>query len=126
MSEFYDSFAALTDRSVALVHAALGLEADSASAQRFERATSSVRLNHYPVGAQVIEPIREGPADHRATARSSGGSSCAAGPRTTTRTWAPRTSRSATTPSPDRATAPAAAATAAVGRSRCDIVARWS
>lgn len=60
LAAFYDEFSALADRTVALVHRALGLSADVVSNHVGDRTTSSVRLNHYPVGDPVPEGERGG------------------------------------------------------------------
>ena len=60
MAEFYDAFSELAVRTVALVHSALGLSPDEVGQYCGERSTSSVRLNHYPVGDPVPEDERAG------------------------------------------------------------------
>ncbi|MEM9042445.1 MAG: 2OG-Fe(II) oxygenase family protein [Actinomycetota bacterium] len=63
--EYYDAFSDLAARTVALVHAALGLTAEVADRHTGDRTNSSVRLNQYPVG----DPV---PADERAELRELG------------------------------------------------------
>lgn len=58
MVAHFDAFAALTTRTVRLVHAALGLDDAVAACHGFERTSSSVRLNQYPVGDPVPEDER--------------------------------------------------------------------
>lgn len=60
MTAFYDAFSDLAARTVGVVHRSLGL--DDSVAARFvgDRTTSSVRLNHYPVGDPVPEDERVG------------------------------------------------------------------
>ena len=60
MAEYFDAFASLTAATLALIHDTLGLEREVADAHGFDRATSSVRLNHYPVGDPVPAGEREG------------------------------------------------------------------
>ncbi|MEM7139542.1 MAG: 2OG-Fe(II) oxygenase family protein [Actinomycetota bacterium] len=60
MVEFFDAFAALADRTVQLVHRTLGLDASLATEHTIERTTSTVRLNHYPVGDPVPAGERDG------------------------------------------------------------------
>jgi isopenicillin N synthase-like dioxygenase len=60
MTEFFDAFAVLTARTLDLVHATLGLEGSEADGHGFVRTSSSVRLNHYPVGDPVVAAEREG------------------------------------------------------------------
>jgi isopenicillin N synthase-like dioxygenase len=66
MAEFFDAFASLATVTLDLIHATLGLEAEVAAAHRYRRTSSSVRLNHYPVG----DPV---PADERGDLRPLGG-----------------------------------------------------
>lgn len=60
MVAFYDSFSDLAVRTVDLVHRALGLDPSTLDEHRGDRSTSSVRLNHYPVGDPVPEEERDG------------------------------------------------------------------
>jgi isopenicillin N synthase-like dioxygenase len=60
LAAFYDAFSDLADRTVALVHRALGLGDDVIGRYVGDRTTSSVRLNHYPVGDPVPENERDG------------------------------------------------------------------
>lgn len=60
MTDFFDGFAALATETVALVHHALGLSPELASRHTCARTTSTVRLNHYPVGDPVPERERDG------------------------------------------------------------------
>lgn len=60
MTEFFDAFADLTARTLTLVHRTLGLTGAAADAHGFIRTSSSVRLNHYPVGDPVAAEEREG------------------------------------------------------------------
>ena len=53
MAEFFDAFATLATVTLDLIHATLGLEPDTAAAHAYRRRSSSVRLNHYPVGDPV-------------------------------------------------------------------------
>ena len=59
MADFFDGFADLATDTLTLVQTALRLDPDLAATYRSERTTSTVRLNHYPVG----DPV---PADERA------------------------------------------------------------
>jgi isopenicillin N synthase-like dioxygenase len=59
MAEFFDGFATLAAETLALVQATLGLDPTVASAHPSERTTSTVRLNHYPVG----DPVPAGERD---------------------------------------------------------------
>ena len=68
MAEFHDSFGALADKTVELVHAALNLSPEGRSAIAGDAGRSSVRLNHYPVGDPVPETERSGLADLGPTA----------------------------------------------------------
>jgi len=68
MVEFFDAFSDLATRTTALVHAALGLQADDVDDHRGARENSSVRLNHYPVGDPVPESERKGLAELGETA----------------------------------------------------------
>lgn len=58
LAAFYDAFSELSTIAVEVVHHALGM--DPADGLRFfgDRANSSVRLNHYPVGDPVPEAER--------------------------------------------------------------------
>lgn len=58
MVEFFDAFSDLAERTTALVHAALGLEPGDVINHHGDRASSSVRLNHYPVDDAVPEDER--------------------------------------------------------------------
>lgn len=60
MAEYFDAFAALAATTLELIHAALGLDAEDAARSGYERTSSSVRLNHYPVGDPVPVSEREG------------------------------------------------------------------
>lgn len=60
IAEFYDTFSELSTRTVQLVHRALGLDPDEGLRFSGDRANSSVRLNHYPVGDPVPESERDG------------------------------------------------------------------
>lgn len=60
MVEFFDAFSLLAARTTSLVHRALGLDPNSVAEYCGDRTTSSVRLNHYPVGDPVPEDEREG------------------------------------------------------------------
>ena len=60
MTQFYDSFSDLAVRTVAVVHRALGLGQEVVDDHTGDRTTSSVRLNHYPVGDPVPEGERSG------------------------------------------------------------------
>ena len=60
MAAFYDAFSDLADRAVAVVHRSLGLGGDAVAGYQGDRTTSSVRLNHYPVGDPVPEGERDG------------------------------------------------------------------
>ena len=60
MADFFDAFAALTDRTVALVHGALGLDPDTALAHGFEPPARHETVHNYPVGDPVPADEREG------------------------------------------------------------------
>jgi isopenicillin N synthase-like dioxygenase len=60
MIEFYDAISSLAIRTTALVQQALGLDPSQVVEYRGDRATSSVRLNHYPVGDPVPAAERDG------------------------------------------------------------------
>lgn len=60
MTDLYDGLSALTGEAVSLVHDALGLGAASRRHVTFSRHSSSMRLNHYPVGDPVPKSEREG------------------------------------------------------------------
>lgn len=60
MVRFFDAFAELTDRTMSLVHDTLALSPESQSVAASDRHTSTVRLNHYPVGDPVPESERNG------------------------------------------------------------------
>ena len=68
MTRFYDAFSDLAIRTVATVHRALGLTPDEVEAYVGDRSTSSVRLNHYPVGDPVPADERDGLRELGATA----------------------------------------------------------
>ena len=53
MTDFFDGFAALATQTLGLVQHTLGLDDDVAAAHTNTRGTSTVRLNHYPVGDPV-------------------------------------------------------------------------
>ena len=65
---FFDAFSALADRTLPLLHAALELPADGRAAMSSSRHSSTVRLNHYPVGDPVPEDERTGLAELGETA----------------------------------------------------------
>ena len=60
MSDFFDGFATMAGHTLALVQTALGLDDATARAHTIERTTSTVRLNHYPVGDPVPAGERTG------------------------------------------------------------------
>ena len=60
MTDFFDGFAALAADTLRLVHSTLGLDPSTAADHPSERTTSTVRLNHYPVGDPVPEEDRDG------------------------------------------------------------------
>ncbi len=60
MERFFDAFAALATKTLSLVHQALGLPPEVAAAHTSLRSTSTVRLNHYPIGDPVPESERDG------------------------------------------------------------------
>lgn len=60
MTAFFDEFAALADETLALIQATLGLDRVDARNHTIDRTTSSVRLNHYPVGDPVPAAERAG------------------------------------------------------------------
>jgi len=60
MTELFDEFSVLADRTMDLIHGALGLEADSRRLVAGSRHSSMVRLNCYPVGDPVPESERSG------------------------------------------------------------------
>ena len=60
LETFFDGFATLAERTVQLVHAALDLDPATAAAHTVSRASSTVRLNHYPVGDPVPTAERDG------------------------------------------------------------------
>ena len=62
MEEFFDAFAVLATRTLALIHTTLAAEPGAAASHPTTRSTSTVRLNHYPVG----DPV---PVDERADLR---------------------------------------------------------
>ena len=57
---FFDAFSELADRTLPLLHAALELSPDGRAAMGSSRHSSTVRLNHYPVGDPVPEAERAG------------------------------------------------------------------
>ncbi len=59
----FDALSRLSAQTLKLVHAALGLSKQTADAHRGSSTTSSVRLNHYPVGDPVDAREREGLAE---------------------------------------------------------------
>jgi isopenicillin N synthase-like dioxygenase len=63
MTEFFAAMAGLAVDAAHLVHRALGLVEGSRAAFSGTRSTSTVRLNHYPVGDPVTESERGGLAD---------------------------------------------------------------
>ena len=63
MTEFFAAMAGLADEVARLVHRALELSEGSLAAFCGTRSTSTVRLNHYPVGDPVTESERGGLAD---------------------------------------------------------------
>jgi len=60
MSELFDEFSRLADRTMNLIHSALELQADSRARVAGSRHSSMVRLNCYPVGDPVPEAERAG------------------------------------------------------------------
>ena len=68
MVEFFDAFSILADRTLSLLHDALQLTAHSRSLTSCARTSSTVRLNHYPVGDPVPANERDGLADLGETA----------------------------------------------------------
>lgn len=60
MLNFYDAFSDLALRTTNVVHSSLGLDDEAAARYQGDRATSAVRLNHYPVGDPVPEDERDG------------------------------------------------------------------
>ncbi len=58
MTEFFAAFSQLADRTLSLLHDTLGLGDTSRAQMVGDKASSAVRLNHYPVG----DPV---PADER-------------------------------------------------------------
>ena len=58
MNEFFDGFAALAAKTLELIHVTLDVSPDVADAHTNPRETSTVRLNHYPVGDPVPEAER--------------------------------------------------------------------
>ena len=68
MRELFDGLSSLTERTMELIHAALGLGEASRAEVSFDRRSSSIRLNHYPVGDPVPEGERSGLADLGPTA----------------------------------------------------------
>lgn len=63
MTEFFAVMSGLATEAARLVHRALGLAEGSLAAFCGTRSTSTVRLNHYPVGDPVVKAEREGLAD---------------------------------------------------------------
>jgi len=68
MVEFFDAFSNLADRTLSLLHDALQLTAHSRSLTSCARTSSTVRLNHYPIGDPVPVNERDGLADLGETA----------------------------------------------------------
>lgn len=68
MVEFFDAFSILADRTLSLLHDALQLTAHSRSLTSCARTSSTVRLNHYPIGDPVPANERDGLADLGETA----------------------------------------------------------
>ena len=68
MTELFDELSVLTDRTMVLIHDALGLGDESRREVACCRHGSSIRLNHYPVGDPVPEGERTGLADLGETA----------------------------------------------------------
>lgn len=60
MIDFYDAFSDLARRTTEVVHQSLGLDAEATVRYQGDRATSAVRLNHYPVGDPVPADERDG------------------------------------------------------------------
>jgi len=60
MADFFDGFAQLAAETLELVQSTLGLDPAAAAEHPNERTTSTVRLNHYPVGDPVPAGEREG------------------------------------------------------------------
>lgn len=59
MTEFFDAFSILADRTLTLLHDTLELGPESRAAMMGDRKSSTVRLNHYPVGDPVPESERD-------------------------------------------------------------------
>lgn len=57
---FFDAFSELAEKTVHLVHTTLGIESARADVCRGSALTSTVRLNHYPVGDPVAAGQRDG------------------------------------------------------------------
>ena len=68
MSELFDEFSALADRTLGLIHQALNLSEESRQKMMGSRHGSMVRLNQYPIGDPVPEHERSGLADLGETA----------------------------------------------------------
>jgi len=68
MVELFDEFSTLVDRTLTLVHDALSLSAAGRAQIVSDRNSSTIRLNHYPVGDPVPENERSGLADLGETA----------------------------------------------------------
>ena len=60
MVDFFDAFAALAARTLELVQHTLDLDPAIAATHTTARTTSTVRLNHYPVGDPVPADQRDG------------------------------------------------------------------
>ncbi|HIF95487.1 MAG TPA: hypothetical protein EYQ54_00405 [Myxococcales bacterium] len=60
LDEFFKSFSALAEETLRLVHSTLGLDPMIAKAHPGSAPTSTVRLNHYPVGDPVPADERSG------------------------------------------------------------------
>lgn len=63
MVELFDALSVLTDRTVSLVHEALALSPAGRAQITSSRHSSTIRLNHYPVGDPVPASEREGLAE---------------------------------------------------------------
>ncbi len=60
MVEFFEEFSVLADRTLGLLHDALNLSQGARPQMASDRHSSTVRLNHYPVGDPVPESERSG------------------------------------------------------------------
>ncbi len=63
MAEYFEAMSALAPEVVAMIHRALGLSGDPVAGGVGDRGSSTVRLNHYPVGDPVAPSDRIGLAD---------------------------------------------------------------